>query len=267
MVPERIEREVVIEAPVEVVWAVVTEPEHVGQLVQRLRRDRPAARRRSRPHLGGVRHPLCAGSRGSSRRTSSPSAGRAGTTPHPREGNSTLVEFTLSAEGEGTRLRVVESGFPRARRHGRGEGGVRRREHARAGSTSSASSSEYVCEPASVGAAMSDRGERGRRAVGGGRRPDPPTAPRRPPRPRRGDRHHARRRAAGHAAGRRQAPRGPRPRRPRRGPAAGPRGALRRPPGAARRRRPAGWPSVAAEWDAAAGDDQAPGRGSGPRAG
>ncbi|WP_446037961.1 SRPBCC family protein [Streptomyces sp. SID1121] len=27
------------------------------------------------------------------------------------EGNSTLVEFTLAAEGEGTRLRVVETGF------------------------------------------------------------------------------------------------------------------------------------------------------------
>jgi uncharacterized protein YndB with AHSA1/START domain len=29
----------------------------------------------------------------------------------PREGNSLLVEFTLSAEGAGTRLRVTESGF------------------------------------------------------------------------------------------------------------------------------------------------------------
>jgi uncharacterized protein YndB with AHSA1/START domain len=29
----------------------------------------------------------------------------------PIDGNSTLVEFTLEAEGEGTRLRVVESGF------------------------------------------------------------------------------------------------------------------------------------------------------------
>jgi uncharacterized protein YndB with AHSA1/START domain len=28
-----------------------------------------------------------------------------------RDGNSTLVEFTLSREGDGTRLRVVESGF------------------------------------------------------------------------------------------------------------------------------------------------------------
>ena len=29
----------------------------------------------------------------------------------PGEGNSTLVEFTLQPEGDGTRLRVVESGF------------------------------------------------------------------------------------------------------------------------------------------------------------
>jgi uncharacterized protein YndB with AHSA1/START domain len=29
----------------------------------------------------------------------------------PTDGNSTRVEFTLSAEGQGTRLRVVESGF------------------------------------------------------------------------------------------------------------------------------------------------------------
>ena len=29
----------------------------------------------------------------------------------PAEGNSTRVEFTLTPEGDGTRLRVVESGF------------------------------------------------------------------------------------------------------------------------------------------------------------
>ena len=29
----------------------------------------------------------------------------------PAEGNSTLVEFTLSPEGDGTRLRVLETGF------------------------------------------------------------------------------------------------------------------------------------------------------------
>jgi uncharacterized protein YndB with AHSA1/START domain len=29
----------------------------------------------------------------------------------PADGNSTLIEFTLSETGEGTRLRLVESGF------------------------------------------------------------------------------------------------------------------------------------------------------------
>ena len=30
MVPERIEREILIDAPLETVWAIVTEPQHVG---------------------------------------------------------------------------------------------------------------------------------------------------------------------------------------------------------------------------------------------
>jgi uncharacterized protein YndB with AHSA1/START domain len=30
MIPERIEREILIDAPIDVVWSVVTEPEHVG---------------------------------------------------------------------------------------------------------------------------------------------------------------------------------------------------------------------------------------------
>jgi uncharacterized protein YndB with AHSA1/START domain len=111
MVPERIEREVLIEAPVEVVWAVVTEPTHVagwfGESAEIDLRPGGAAvftweqhgsaharvERVEAPHVFSFRwaRPLGA---------------------EPREGNSTLVEFRLSAEGEGTRLRVVESGFP-----------------------------------------------------------------------------------------------------------------------------------------------------------
>ena len=34
-----------------------------------------------------------------------------GSGTEPRDDNTTLVEFTLSADGDGTRLRVVESGF------------------------------------------------------------------------------------------------------------------------------------------------------------
>ena len=111
MVPERIEREVLIEAPVEVVWAVVTEPEHVAGWFS------DSAEIDLQPGGDAVFTWEKHGSALASVVTVAP--------PHtfafrwarpmgaePREGNSTLVEFSLSAEGEHTRLRVVESGFP-----------------------------------------------------------------------------------------------------------------------------------------------------------
>jgi uncharacterized protein YndB with AHSA1/START domain len=113
MVPEQIEREIVIAAPVERVWAVLTEAAHVGEWnpgpepevevdlrpggsivlrwaeygtflfrIERVEPPRLLAYRWARP-----------------------------TDTEPRAGNSTLVEFTLTPEGDGTRLRVVESGF------------------------------------------------------------------------------------------------------------------------------------------------------------
>lgn len=110
MVADRIEQEIVIEAPPEVVWELVTDPEHVGawfgvaaeidlwpggdasfswaeggRFLGRVERVEP-------PHFFSYRW------------------ARPKDTA-PAEGNSTLVEFSLSAEGEGTRLRVVESGF------------------------------------------------------------------------------------------------------------------------------------------------------------
>lgn len=111
MVPERIEREVLIEAPLEVVWAVVTESDHVGGWFgdaaeidlrpggeatltwEKYGSALAVVERVEPPHVFSFRwaRPLGAA---------------------PREGNSTLVEFSLSAEGESTRLRVVESGFP-----------------------------------------------------------------------------------------------------------------------------------------------------------
>ncbi len=110
MVPDRIEREIVIDAPLEVVWAMITAPEHVGSWFSdsaeidlrpdgegtltwsehgsfRLRIEKVDA-----PHSVAYRWARPAGA-------------------EPRAGNSTLVEFNLSEEGEGTRLRVVESGF------------------------------------------------------------------------------------------------------------------------------------------------------------
>jgi uncharacterized protein YndB with AHSA1/START domain len=110
MVPDRIEREVVIDAPLEVVWAVVTAPHHVGSWFS------DSAEIDLRP---GGRGTLVWNEHGSfplrvekvdpphavSYRWARPAGAE------PRAGNSTLIEFILSEEGDGTRLRVVESGF------------------------------------------------------------------------------------------------------------------------------------------------------------
>ncbi len=111
MVPDRIEREILINAPIEKVWSVLSEAEHMvrgdpdadaevdlrpggaivlrwaeyGTFLFRIERVEPPtfiSFRWARP-----------------------------TDAEPRPGNSTLVEFTLTPEGSGTRLRVVESGF------------------------------------------------------------------------------------------------------------------------------------------------------------
>jgi hypothetical protein len=75
VVPNSIEREVLIDAPVQLVRSIVTEPAHVGRWLG------DAAQIDRRP--GG-------------------------------DGNVwTLVELHLRADGEGTRLRVVESGLAR----------------------------------------------------------------------------------------------------------------------------------------------------------
>lgn len=111
MVPEQIEREVVIAAPIERVWATITQPEHVGSWFGDAGAEidlRPGGvilihwkehgtgygivERVEPPHVFTWRGALL------------------GET-EVRDGNSTRVEFTLFAEGEGTRLRVVESGF------------------------------------------------------------------------------------------------------------------------------------------------------------
>jgi uncharacterized protein YndB with AHSA1/START domain len=114
MVADRIERETVIEAPVERVWAVITEAEHLGRWFGDAGAEidlRPggglalhwAEHGTARGRVVAVEPP----SRFSFRWApfSDPAGGE------PGEGNSTLVEFTLHAEGEGTRLHVVESGF------------------------------------------------------------------------------------------------------------------------------------------------------------
>ena len=114
MVTDQIERETVIDAPVQRVWELITEAEHLGRWF-----GDAGAEIDLRP--GGAMV-LRWTEHGTSR-------GRVvAVEPHtlfsyrwapfkdpggeePDEGNSTLVEFTLAPEGDGTRLRVVESGF------------------------------------------------------------------------------------------------------------------------------------------------------------
>ena len=110
MVSDRIEREVLIDAPIDVVWVVVTDPEHVGRWFG----DSASIDLR----LGGEASLTWEGMGTAHARVEKVDP------PHtfsfrwarpfgaePSKGNSTLVEFTLSAEGTGTRLRVVETGF------------------------------------------------------------------------------------------------------------------------------------------------------------
>ncbi|MGW5365838.1 SRPBCC family protein [Actinopolymorpha pittospori] len=111
MVQDRIEREVLIAAPVERVWSVITEAEHIGSWFNdgETKVDlRPGGmmsltwndhgthsiliEKVDPPHLFSWRWDPA-------------------TSKDPREAASTLVEFMLTPEGDGTRLRVVETGF------------------------------------------------------------------------------------------------------------------------------------------------------------
>jgi uncharacterized protein YndB with AHSA1/START domain len=113
MTTDRIEREITIAAPMERVWAVLTVPEHVGvwfgtgaPATIDLRPGGTLAfdHGESSQYLGlivDVDPP-----RAFSFRWAAVYPGVVAT-----EENSTLVEFTLEPAGDGTLLRVVESGF------------------------------------------------------------------------------------------------------------------------------------------------------------
>jgi uncharacterized protein YndB with AHSA1/START domain len=109
MVPERLEREIFIEAPLEVVWAVVTEPEHVsGWFSDAAEIDMRPGGKLVLTWEGHIVH-------GRVERVEPPTffsfrwVRRSGA--DAREDDSTLVEFILAADGDGTLLKVVESGF------------------------------------------------------------------------------------------------------------------------------------------------------------
>lgn len=119
MVPDRIEREILIEAPLEMVWAIVTQPEHIarwlsssaeidlrpgGEMVLQFERlPMPAVgtvERVEPPHRFAFRWVT-------PERDRDPSD----LEPGARERYATLVEFLLQPDGDRTMLRVVESGF------------------------------------------------------------------------------------------------------------------------------------------------------------
>ena len=107
---DRIEREIMIDAPIERVWRLVSEPgwwigdgdrsaqqiSRDGQLVivddPRYGRYQVLPVSSDAPHHASYRSSLFPG-------------------PPPGEGTSTLVEFVLAEQGGGTLLRVIESGF------------------------------------------------------------------------------------------------------------------------------------------------------------
>lgn len=113
MVKDSIERDIVIAAPPERVWDVITQAEHLGTWFADNGAEidlRPGGaltlhwkeHGTSRGRVETVEQPTLFAFRWLLVGDGSPA-----------EGNSTLVEFTLSPEGDQTRLRVVESGFSR----------------------------------------------------------------------------------------------------------------------------------------------------------
>lgn len=111
MVPEEIEREIIVDAPIARVWAAITEARHVGSWFGDSGAEidlrpggtmsvswaeygtvRAVVERVEPPHVFAYRWARPMGA-------------------EPTAGNSTRVEFMLVAEGARTRLRVVESGF------------------------------------------------------------------------------------------------------------------------------------------------------------
>jgi uncharacterized protein YndB with AHSA1/START domain len=124
VIPDRIEREILIEAPPEVVWGVLTEPEQITQWFSdgaevdvRTGADgvltwdeRGVGKAEPVAHVTRLRVETVERPHFFSFRWDQPEG------EEPREGNSLLVEFSLTPDAGGTRLRVVESGLRRLER-------------------------------------------------------------------------------------------------------------------------------------------------------
>lgn len=109
MAEYHIEREVVIDAPMEVVWRTITEPEQISQwFAERVVELELRPGGRGLLVLEGQNDPIVVQEVEPPTRFSFRWNHPAG--EEPVRGNSMLVEFTLAADGERTRLRVVETG-------------------------------------------------------------------------------------------------------------------------------------------------------------
>jgi uncharacterized protein YndB with AHSA1/START domain len=110
MVPFSIEKEVVIEAPVDVVWEVVTQPDHIRQwFADEAEVDLRAGGAGRLTFPGQKSYDLQVEAVEPPHKFAFRWVRRPGAVVHAD--NSLLVEFTLQPEYGKTRLRVVESGF------------------------------------------------------------------------------------------------------------------------------------------------------------
>ena len=110
MIPDQVEREILIEAPVEVVWRIVTEPDQIVQWFSDeadfdLRPGGEGHLRFKGSHQYAIQIEAVEPPRRFAFRWADADDSR------PRERSSMLVEFTLQQEAGNTRVRVVESGF------------------------------------------------------------------------------------------------------------------------------------------------------------
>jgi uncharacterized protein YndB with AHSA1/START domain len=115
VIPDAIEKEILIHAPVHTVYRVVTEPAQISQWFADAAELDPVPggegrltfedRATNRPMAVRLRVEAAEPPRRFVFRWDYPDG------EQPHQGNSRLVEFTLTAEGTGTRLSVAESGF------------------------------------------------------------------------------------------------------------------------------------------------------------
>jgi uncharacterized protein YndB with AHSA1/START domain len=115
MPADRIEREIDIDAPIDVVWTVITEPAHItGWFTDSAELDaRPGGagrfgwdvRSANREHTRNLRVERLEPPHFFSFRWNFPDGAE------PSETNAPLVEFTLESRGDATHLRLVESGL------------------------------------------------------------------------------------------------------------------------------------------------------------